>query len=309
LKKRRVGRKLRDLTGFDAIYLNSATSALALRVLPEVPPLIISHIHELDSAFAHWFDELDRAEMIARTDWFVACADTVGRMLTEYGVDPTRISCHHEFIEPPGSGSDGSGGLRSIVDIPEGAFIVGASGQAIWRKGPDLFIQMAAHIVSRQPDLDVHFVWVGAMETDLWALHDVDKMGLRGRVHFVGQIEEPNPLYADFDVFCLTSREDPFPLVMLEVAALGVPVVGFDNGGIVEFAGADGCCIVVDYLDVAALGTAVTDLLASPARRSALGETARERVRTQHVVDVAAPRLYRDMMEHLAVGPGRRGAE
>jgi len=309
LKKRRVGRKLRDLTGFDAVYLNSATSALVLRVLPEIPPLIISHVHELDSAFAHWFDEFDRAAMITRTDWFVACADTVARMLTEYGVDPTRISCHHEFIEPPVLGSDGSGGVRAIVDIPEGSFVVGASGQSIWRKGPDLFIQMAAHIVSRHPDLDVHFVWVGSTETDLWALHDIEKMGLSGRVHFVGQIEEPTPMYADFDVFCLTSREDPFPLVMLEMAALGVPVVGFDNGGIVEFAGADECCIVVDYLDVAALGLAVTDLLASPARRSALGEKSGERVRTQHLVDVAAPRLYREMMEHLAAGSGRRGGD
>ena len=60
LKKRRVSRRLRDLTGFDAVYLNSATSALALRVLPEIPPLIISHVHELDSAFADWFDEFDR---------------------------------------------------------------------------------------------------------------------------------------------------------------------------------------------------------------------------------------------------------
>ena len=72
-------------------------------------------------------------------------------------------------------------------------------------------------------------------------------------VHFVGELENPHPLLNACDLFCLPSREDPFPLVMLEAGALGKPMVCFDGaGGAKEFA-ARGAGIVVPYLDVPAM--------------------------------------------------------
>ena len=44
LKVERVQRTVKHLRGFDALYLNSTTSALALRILPEIPPVVFSHI-------------------------------------------------------------------------------------------------------------------------------------------------------------------------------------------------------------------------------------------------------------------------
>ena len=63
------------MADFDAVYLNSTTSALALRVLPHVPPVVFSHIHELDSAFTYWFPEHDRRAMLEATDLFIAIDD------------------------------------------------------------------------------------------------------------------------------------------------------------------------------------------------------------------------------------------
>jgi glycosyltransferase involved in cell wall biosynthesis len=37
------------------------------------------------------------------------------------------------------------------------------------------------------------------------------------------------------DGFLLTSRQDPFPLVMIEAAYLGKPIVSFPSGGVSEF--------------------------------------------------------------------------
>src|SRR5690606_5747696 len=101
LKIGRARRSIGQLGHFDVLYLNSTTSALALRILPTGPPLVFSHIHELRSAFAYWFPERDRAKMLAATDWFVACADDVGRNLVDhYDVPADRVSVHHEFIDP-----------------------------------------------------------------------------------------------------------------------------------------------------------------------------------------------------------------
>ena len=102
LKVSRTQRAVRDLRGFDALYLNSTTSALALRVLPELPPLVFSHIHELDAAFTYWFPEHDRDLMLDTTDRFITCAQAVSRhLIGARGVEASRVSCHCEFIEPP----------------------------------------------------------------------------------------------------------------------------------------------------------------------------------------------------------------
>ncbi len=226
MKLGRLRRASRNLTGYDALYLNSTTSALALRFLPEIPPVVFSHVHELDSAFAYWFPKEQRNAMLSKTDWFVTCADAVSRnLVAAHGVERSRIRRHYEFINPPIAEHEGSLATRRDLGIPDTAFVVGSVGQVIWRKAPDLFLQAAADLRRRRPDIDAHFVWIGGVDPrDLTPVAtDLVRLGLADRMHFVGEVAAPADLLATFDVFCLTSREDPFPLVMLEAAALGVP--------------------------------------------------------------------------------------
>ena len=98
-------------------------------------------------------------------------------------------------------------------------------------------------------------------------------------------------LFAAMDVFALTSREDPFPLVMLEAAAAGVPLVCFaGGGGAPEFAHPDAGRVAA-YLDVAGMAAAVSDLLEREEERQRMGQIAAERVRKRHTVDQAGPVL------------------
>ena len=309
LKVSRSRRAVADLCGFDALYLNSTTSALALRILPEIPPLVLSHIHELDAAFRYWFPESQRSAMLDQTDRFVACAESVAvNLIGGWRVPSSKVSCHHEFILPPQPTPGGAARARAELGIPATASIVGGAGSVIWRKGPDLFIQMANDICRNRPDLDLHFVWVGAPSLERTPVEfDLAKMGLADRVHFVGEVDRPDDLFSAFDVFALTSREDPFPLVMLETAAIGVPIVSFANGGVSELAGSalpsERRAIVVDYLDVAALGEAVVDLCENEGERLALGRRGQRRVLEHHVVDVGAADLYRELRSALDGGP------
>jgi glycosyltransferase involved in cell wall biosynthesis len=307
VKVARVKRAIRHLQGFDALYLNSCTSALALRVLTEVPPVVFSHIHELDSALQYWFPPQDRDIMFERTDWFVACANAVSRSLVgTYGVRRSQVRCHYEFIEPLEPDATRTPVTRSSLGIPEGAFVAGGAGAVIWRKGPDLFVQAAAAVRRHRPDLDVHFVWVGSENPaeSPPVRHDIARLDLADRVHFLGELRAPADVFSLFDAFCVTSREDPFPLVMLETAAMGVPVVSFANGGAVEFvedgdgSGARG--VIVPYLDVEGMASAIVDLAEAPAERAALGQRARERVLSEHTVEVAARRLYEDLVACVA---------
>jgi glycosyltransferase involved in cell wall biosynthesis len=120
--------------------------------------------------------------------------------------------------------------------------------------------------------------------------HDVARMGLSERVHLVGPQVEPAPYFSLFDVFVLTSREDPFPLVCLEAAALGIPIICFaDAGGMPEFVGED-AGFVVPYLDVARASDRVRLLVTAEELRVRLGRCAAERVK-KHDVLVIGPKI------------------
>jgi hypothetical protein len=182
------------------------------------------------------------------------------------------------------------------------------------RKGADLFVQAAARakqlLGAARP---LRFIWVGALKDEdlVRALRqDLRKLGLEQEVKFVGELSAPHGLLARGDVFCLTSREDPFPLAMLEAAALGRPVVGFDgSGGVVEFAAAGGGK-VVPYLDSDGIAEACVEWLADPARRNSAGQRAAALVSERFSIEAVAPGLWADL-DHwlqapLAVSPHRR---
>jgi glycosyltransferase involved in cell wall biosynthesis len=262
------------LTGFDVLYLNSATSARALRILPEVPPVVIAHIHELDGAYNHWFETADR-EALMRTDPdYVVVGNRVGQNLVEtHGVDPERITLvRNEFARPAPPPEVEVTRLRARLGLTD-EVVIGAMGAAEWRKGPDLFVQMAAIVRRRLPDAALQFYWVG--RTDDYHLRqyetDAARLGLGDRLRFVGEQTDAASWLRVFDLFCLTSREDPFPLVCLEAGALGTPVISFDNGGMAELtaeAGGDEPLIeIIDYLDVEDMADAVVRRVQDRARR------------------------------------------
>ena len=110
---------------------------------------------------------------------------------------------------------------------------------------------------------------------------------------FILSVLKRNPLdyFALFDVSVSLSREDPFPLVVLEAASMGKPTVCFDRaGGAKEFVEED-CGYVVPYLDIQAMSSKVVDLLKSVELRQRLGRNALNKVRARCDVQVGGPQL------------------
>jgi glycosyltransferase involved in cell wall biosynthesis len=114
---------------------------------------------------------------------------------------------------------------------------------------------------------------------------------------------------AAFDVFALVSREDAFPLAIMEAAAVGVPTVCFDGaaGGGCEFVEAD-AGRVVPYLDLDAMAERVLEFLRDDELRSRLGQRARRKVRERYDISVMAPKLVRTIERMLATGDGSKAA-
>jgi glycosyltransferase involved in cell wall biosynthesis len=288
LQQRRIG----------LIYSNTITNGDVLGELNPGCP-VICHVHELDYWIRHRVSPDHLRQLKKRTRHYVAVSQAVKRNLVEdLGISPGDIDVIYGFIPVDEASVDEAEALRvrARLSLPPGALVVGGCGTTDWRKAPDLFIQLARAVRRRQTELGkpVHFVWVGGENQGpnfgaLW--HDVALAGLADCVHFVGTQTDPLPYFATFDVFALVSREDPFPLVMLEAGFLGKPIVGFDGaGGAREFV-EDDAGFVVPYLDIEAMAARVLELLGSDELRHRLGAQAREKVRRHHDVAVAAPRL------------------
>jgi glycosyltransferase involved in cell wall biosynthesis len=284
---------------FALIYSNTLVNGIVLERIPDQKCPLISHVHELERAIQRHTAPVALSCTLRRTSQFIAGSRAVARNLIDnHGVDPAKVEVVYEFIptaHAEGSKSaDAKQRLRSELGISARAFVVGAAGSMDWRKGYDLFIPLALSVFRSRPQLDVQFIWLGGA-WDQYVPGDINyelqKLGIESRVHFIGHKENYLDYMAIFDVFCLTSREDPFPLVALEAASLEKPVLCFANaGGTPEFVEND-CGFVIPYLDVMAMSTRIVELIENPSLRDRLGRHARAKVLERHDVEVVAPRI------------------
>jgi glycosyltransferase involved in cell wall biosynthesis len=115
------------------------------------------------------------------------------------------------------------------------------------------------------------------------------------RVHFLGARPSPHPYYASADAFLLPTSYEAFPLVSLEAAASGLPLLVSRVSGVEDLIddGVNGWFVERDSLDIAERLDALTD----PALRGAMATAARrsiEHYEWSRVVDAYA-RVY-DML-------------
>ncbi|MES1202455.1 MAG: glycoside hydrolase family 99-like domain-containing protein [Pseudomonadota bacterium] len=168
--------------------------------------------------------------------------------------------------------------LRRHFGLAPNAHIVTSVGFADKRKGIDLFLEIGERVLAADPS--AAFVWVGEIEIPLrpeveaW----LKRSAFADRFLFPGFQKETDDFYAGSDVYVLTSREDPFPTVVMESLDVGVPVVAFDGaGGFVDLL-KDGTGLLAPQFDVDAFASQVLSLLRDPQKRRAMGETGAARI-------------------------------
>jgi glycosyltransferase involved in cell wall biosynthesis len=283
---------------YGLVYSNTITNGSLLESLAYLDCPVICHVHELEYCMKYLTAPGNTESIRRHTNHYVAVSEAVRKnIVKEMGVSDEKIELVHEFIPAlPNLKPDRVSKARKCLGVPDNAIIVGASGTTDWRKGPDVFVQLASAVRRRMPERPIHFVWVGGEKSGpnfgaLW--YDVQHLALEDVVHFIGHQKHPLELFSLFDVFALTSREDPYPLVNLEAASLMKPIVCFDgSGGAPEFV-EDDCGFVVPYLDVKTMAEKVAELVEKPELRQRMGQRGAQKVRERHNVDIAAPIVAR----------------
>jgi glycosyltransferase involved in cell wall biosynthesis len=127
-----------------------------------------------------------------------------------------------------------------------------------------------------------------------------EELGLAGGVRFLGVREDVPELMSAADGYVMASAWEGMPMVLLEAAAAGLPVVATSVAGNREVVEDEKSGFLVPPHESDALGTAMLRLMGlSESQRRAMGERGRELVRTQYGLGRLVDRweeLYREVL-------------
>ncbi len=184
--------------------------------------------------------------------------------------------------------------------------VVGHVGWIGRRKGTDLFLEAARRTLAEHQNVEFRLIGPYVRESPEWpwierVLEDIEPAG----VTYLGRVDALSEMRS-WDIVVQPSRWDPFPLVVLEAMATGLPVVGTDVDGIAEQVVHGETGLLVATEDAGALAGAVGELVRDGPRRRAMGAAARSRVMTRFTAAHQAQAL--DAAYRETAGRRRRGA-
>lgn len=287
---------------FDLIYVNTLACgpelAVAQEALGRACP-VLCHVHELEYAIQR-LGLVHTQRVFESASHYLAVSRAVREnLVVNHGVAVEQVDTVYGFVPTADPEAADRAAQRSVVrkelGLPAETAIILGAGSTEWRKGTDLFLYLARATRERLPRQPLCFVWVGGKPGEVYfeeLLSDVRGLGAEAYVRLIGPRQNPQPYFRAADVFTLTSREDPFPLVALEAAAAELPIICFEGaGGTPEFVG-QGCGRIVPYLDWTAMAEAVVEFLGSPELRARCGQVAAEKVRRENSIEAGARQIH-----------------
>ncbi len=164
-----------------------------------------------------------------------------------------------------------------------------------------------ATVRERSPQAILLLVGKGSLQGETEAL--VETLGLSGSVRFLGVRSDVPEIMTAADGYVMSSAWEGMPMVLLEAAAAGLPIVSTIAGGNQEVVRDEESGFLVPPRDSEALAVAMLRLMELPeAQRRSLGELGREHIRSHYGLTRVAERwedLYREVLARkgLALTP------
>jgi glycosyltransferase involved in cell wall biosynthesis len=158
--------------------------------------------------------------------------------------------------------------------LGEEHFIAGYVAALEWRKGHRFLLQAARPICARHPQVRLLFAGEGHDRQRIERL--VAAAGLSDRVIFTGYRTDIAAVMATFDLKLFAGTREGLPQVLVQAAAVGLPVLAFAAEGVTEMVHDGGNGFVLPPGDIAGMVRAWDMLIAQPdlrRRMAAYGPT------------------------------------
>ena len=171
--------------------------------------------------------------------------------------------------------------VRSELGLSAQAKIIMCAGYADHRKGFDLFVQSCIKVMEEVPD--TYALWVGHLDQKFvdQSMCAVKNSGHEHQFLFTGLVQHPQKYYLAADIYALTSREDPFPSVVMEALDALTPVVAFEGCGGFENLLKRDCGILVPLENTSAYAQAMITLLNDSAEALRLASNGQQIVESE----------------------------
>ena len=253
---------VKDLEGqFDVIHAHdwlTYFAGIAAKRVSGKPLVVHMHATEFDRSgenINRRVYAIEKAGMQA-ADRVIAVSELTRRIVIgKYGIPAEKVVTVHNAVRF-GESEDA---------VPERAVkdkVVTFLGRITYQKGPDYFVEAAAKVLQRVPD--VRFVMAGSGDLMNHVVRRVAQLGIADRFHFTGFLKggEVQRMFRLSDVYVMPSVSEPFGISPLEAMRSGVPVIISRQSGVAEVLD---YAIKVNYWDVDALADAIYGLLTYPA--------------------------------------------
>lgn len=156
------------------------------------------------------------------TDYF-ACSEAAGRyQFGDKAYDEGKVIVVRNAIDIDMFKYDPSARrrLRKEIGIKEDDFVIGHIGAFRRQKNHAFLIDVFAEVKKKKRNAKLVLVGQGPLKDGI--KEKVKKLGLEKDVFFLGQRDDTNKLYSIFDIFCLPSLYEGFPVVGIEAQANGL---------------------------------------------------------------------------------------
>jgi len=227
----RLAARLAMTLDFDVIHAHDWMTMSAAREIKERTgkPLVM-HVHSLEIdrggassrnwVYQHEKSSMEQADVIMPVSEF-----TAGIIREHYHIDSAKIFPVHNGIRPVKP-------FRSQKPFSEKLVLF--VGRLTRQKGPEFFLQIAARVLEKVPD--VRFVMAGQGDSYAALVEKSAHYGLGNRFHLTGflTIEKVHELLSQADVYCMPSVSEPFGLSAVEAVQFGIPVVISRQSGVAE---------------------------------------------------------------------------
>jgi len=236
----------------DYVFSNTIINGPLLKTIALFKKPVVTYVHELENVIKAYAAEV--AQTLKYTRRFAYPSLKVKNALANSCQVPAeklqRLSYYFPVnlpaIRDEAAKQAFTKAFRQRFRLEDSHMLIGGMGLASDRKGTDLFVEVCGKVAAMNKR--IKFCWIGNFDsaaTEAALKQQLADLDLGNQLVFTGPLPHNYYNLAPFDLFFLSSREDPYPLVVLEAGFMRVPALCFENsGGIPEFVGEDAGWIV-----------------------------------------------------------------
>ncbi|CEN37917.1 MULTISPECIES: glycosyltransferase family 4 protein [Capnocytophaga] len=246
---------------FDVIHAHdwlTYSAGIVAKKLSGKPLVVHVHATEYDRGGEHNRNtlvyDIEKRGMEA-ADVVVTVSNWTRNIVVEkYGINPEKVITVHNAVDFSAETTEKE--ERGVKEK-----IVTFLGRITLQKGPEYFVEAAAKVLKRTPN--VRFVMAGSGEKMNPLVRRVAQLGIGTKFHFTGFLKggEVQRMFRYSDVYVMPSVSEPFGISPLEAMRSGVPTIISKQSGVAEVLDH---AIKVDYWDIEALADAIHGILSYP---------------------------------------------